>query len=148
MCSCNFAAEYSDLVNAHLGGNITEWGKIANHISVWDYTTNFEHSTCLPYPDWYSFGPNTKFLAKAGLHGYFAEGSSYAPGSDLAKVKVYLMSKLLWDPSRNMTAVISDFLLGYFGHEGGAQARALIRTKRYYTVLVLYYLVVRANPPF
>ena len=36
--SCNFAAEYTDPINAHLAGNITEWSKIANHISVWDYT--------------------------------------------------------------------------------------------------------------
>ena len=38
----------------------------------------------------------------------------------LAKLKVFLMAKLLWDPSRNMTSVISDFLLGYFGKGSGA----------------------------
>ena len=58
-------------------------------------------------------GPNVKFLAERGLHGYFTEGSSYAPGSDLAKLKSYLMAKQLWNPERNATHTIAEFLVGY-----------------------------------
>ena len=58
-------------------------------------------------------GPNVKFLADRGLHGYFTEGSSYAPGSDLAKLKSYLMAKQLWNPERNATHTIAEFLVGY-----------------------------------
>ena len=73
-------------------------------------------------------GPNVKFLADRGLHGYFTEGSSYAPGSDLAKLKSYLMAKQLWNPDRNATHTIAEFLVGYYGRTGGNAVKVYMDT--------------------
>ena len=74
IASCNFAAPYSDPVNTLLFQAMQAWGKIAKHLAVWDYITNFQHNT-VPMPDWYSFAPNLKYLHSIGLDGYMGEGS-------------------------------------------------------------------------
>ena len=73
-------------------------------------------------------GPNVKFPADRGLAGFFAEASSYAPGSDLAKLKSYLMAKQLWNPDRNATHTIAEFLVGYYGRTGGNAVKVYMDT--------------------
>jgi hypothetical protein len=45
--SCNFAAPYTDPVNKMLHDTMSAWGKIAKHLAVWDYITNFRMSICV-----------------------------------------------------------------------------------------------------
>ena len=73
-------------------------------------------------PDWYSFGPNLKLLAKMGLQGYMGQGSGVrAPGTDLPELKSYILSKMLWAPmTTDFGKVIGEFLHAYYG--GGAIA--------------------------
>lgn len=65
-----------------------------------------------------TLGPNIKNFAKAGATNYFPEGNSESNGGELAELKTYIITKLLWDPTTNDTALIEEFVSGYYGAAG------------------------------
>eukprot|EP01044_Picomonas_judraskeda_P017261 COSAG03_NODE_3212_length_2143_cov_0.936399_2_plen_243_part_00 len=60
-------------------------------------------------------GPNIQFYAQHGAKGMYAEGVGYGSGGDLAELRDYLISAMLWEPSLNSDAVIEEFLEDYYG---------------------------------
>jgi hypothetical protein len=114
---CNFAAPIngSSDVNSATRKAIDQWSNISEHLSVWDYTANFDNPT-IPYPDWFKWGDNLKYQHERGVIGYYGEGLAYElPGRDLVELVVYLQSRLLWDVDRNATALMEHFLNSYYG---------------------------------
>ena len=63
--------------------------------------------------------PNTLFYKKHGSTGIFQEAAYESYASDLAPMKNYLMSKLLWDPTTNDTEVMAEFFDLYYGGSVG-----------------------------
>jgi hypothetical protein len=62
------------------------------------------------------------------VSGIFQEAAYQSYGSDLAPMKTYLMSKLLWNPQLNDTAVMEEFFTLYYG--AGAPASNMMRYVR------------------
>jgi hypothetical protein len=58
---------------------------------------------------------NIKGFAKAGATNYFPEGEPNSNGGEMSELKAYLITKLLWNHSLNGTALIHEFLSGYYG---------------------------------
>ncbi len=56
-----------------------------------------------------------RFLAAHNVTGIFAEGAYDSPFADMAELKGFLLSRLLWDPSQNDTAIMGEFLELYYG---------------------------------
>ena len=80
-------------------------------------------------PDWYSFAPNLKYMSSIGLQGYMAEGMDISPpGTDLAEFKAYLLSQLLWNSSRELATIASEFLVGYYGPSGAVAVKNYMDT--------------------
>ena len=50
-----------------------------------------------------------------GVSGIFQEAAYQSYGSDLAPMKNYLMSQLLWNPSLNDTEIMHEFFELYYG---------------------------------
>ena len=114
---CNFAAPIngSSDVNSATRKAVETWGNISEHLSVWDYTANYDNPT-IPYPDWFKWGDTLKFEHEHGVIGYYGEGLAYElPGRDLVELVIYLQSKLLWNVGRNSTELIDHFLTSYYG---------------------------------
>jgi hypothetical protein len=42
----------------------------------------------------------------------------HPPGIDLGEFKAYLLSRLLWNPTRDFATVAKEFLVGYYGASG------------------------------
>jgi hypothetical protein len=103
--------------------DIKEWAKICNRIYIWDYVTEFGHYQS-PFPNLYSLQPNIRFFLQYGVKGLFEQG----PGttSELAELRAYLISKLLWNPDLDVDATMDDFLQGYYGKESAPFLRAYI----------------------
>ena len=119
LCSieCNFGAPLSDPSNSKFMTDITKWGKKSNRTWIWNYVTDFR-AYSMPWPDYYTLGPNTRFYLDHGVRGIFQEAAYQSYGADLAALKNYLMSKLLFDPQNaNEAAIIQEFLTLYYGQE-------------------------------
>lgn len=92
--------------------DITDWGKIASNIYLWDYTVNFSHSTS-PFPNLHVLQPNLSFLTRNGAHQHFQQTNT-GTGHEMSELKNYLIARLLWNPDINADSVIRDFVDGYF----------------------------------
>jgi hypothetical protein len=93
--------------------DIVDWGKIARHIYLWDYTVNFSHHTT-PFPNIHVLQPNIRMFVKNNVFSHFQQSNTDV-GHEFSELKSYLISRLLWNPDVNADSVITDFMQGYYG---------------------------------
>ena len=94
------------------------WAAISNRTYIWSYIANYQ-DTMSPFPDWLVLGPNLNFYAANGVRGMFAEGAYTGPGADMAELKDYLLSRLMWGFDGMVELddrdIIRQFLDDYYG---------------------------------
>ncbi len=93
--------------------DIVDWGKIASHIYLWDYTVNFSHHIT-PFPNLHVLQPNIQLFTENGVHHHFQQSNTDI-GHEFSELKSYLISRLLWNPKVDVDSVINDFMQGYYG---------------------------------
>lgn len=93
--------------------DIIEWGKICNHIYLWDYNIDFANSVS-PFPNLHVLQPNIQFFVKNNVSAHFQQANA-SVGSEFSELKVYLLSRLLWNPDVDVTKITDEFLNGYYG---------------------------------
>lgn len=93
--------------------DIVDWGKISNHIYLWDYTVDFAHSIS-PFPNLHTLQPNIQLFCNNNIKEHFQQ-SNTGTGHEFSELKSYLISKLLWNPSSNVDTLITKFTDGYYG---------------------------------
>lgn len=103
----------SDSASRQFLEDIADWGKISNHIYLWDYTVNFSHHVS-PFPNLHVLQPNIQFFTRNGAHEQFQQSNTDV-GHEFSELKSYLISRLLWNPDINADSVINDLLNGYYG---------------------------------
>jgi hypothetical protein len=95
---------------------LSGWGKLTKQggaaLWVWTYNTDFDN-WLLPWPDYYSVGPNTRLFVQHGATGAFQEGNFMAPVGDLQEMQSWVGQKLMWDPSQDDRTLIAQFLNGW-----------------------------------
>jgi hypothetical protein len=90
------------------------WSKIAvGRLWIWSWNTDFD-AWVLPWPDYYTTGPNTRLFLRYGVTGAYQEGQFMAYGGDMQEMKSWVGQKLLWDPSVDDKALITQFLCGWY----------------------------------
>lgn len=93
--------------------DIVDWGKIARHMYLWDYTVNFSHHTT-PFPNMHVLQPNIRMFVGNNVRSHFQQSNTDV-GHEFSELKSYLLSRLLWNPEIKVDSVINDFMNGYFG---------------------------------
>lgn len=119
LCSieCSFLHPLESETNATFGDDIRGWNEICDRLYVWDYTTNYGHYI-LPHPNLRVLAPNVRFFVDHGVKGIFKQGAYQSPGGEFAKLKAWMLAKLLWDPSRETEQLIDEFCAGYYEDAG------------------------------
>ena len=101
--------------------DLTDWGRICDRMYIWDYTTNFAHYP-MPYPNWRVLQPNVRLMRANHVRGVFEQACGASRGStDFNELRLYLISKLLWDPDCDLGQHRREFM----EHVYGAAAPAL-----------------------
>jgi len=93
--------------------DVTEWGKIATDIIVWDYVIQF-NNLISPFPNLHVLKPNIEFFVEHGVSALFEQGNREV-GGEFAELRAYLIAKLLWNPAADVDKLMDDFLYGYYG---------------------------------
>ncbi|MCY2930980.1 MAG: DUF4838 domain-containing protein [Planctomycetota bacterium] len=119
---CNFAAPMEDASNKSFAEDIVGWSKISKRLYVWDYTTDFAHYV-LPYPNWFSLGPNVRFFHQHNVKGLFEQGAYQSYGSEMSELRAWLLAQLLWNPDQDDRKLIDEFLGGYYGESAAGYIR-------------------------
>ncbi|MFH1740571.1 MAG: DUF4838 domain-containing protein [bacterium] len=108
---------YSCPKNASFLEDIEGWSAIAPHLYIWDYVVEFSHYL-MPYPNFKAFQRNIQCFRKNNAIGIMTQGSYQSRGGEFAELRMYVLSKLLWNPDCDMDKVIDDFMYGYYGRSG------------------------------
>jgi hypothetical protein len=102
--------------NKSLREDIEGWSKIANHLFVWDYVTNFS-GYMLPHPNLRVLAPNIRFFTDHHAIGLFEEADAQCVAGDFVRMRNWVISHLLWNPVLNENKLFDDFLNGYYGSD-------------------------------
>jgi hypothetical protein len=106
----------ADPSSASFVRDIEDWSRICGNLYLWDYTVNFSHHVS-PFPNLRVLQPNVRFFVDHGVRKHFQQTNT-GPGHEFSELKAYLLARLLWDPKTDITAVMDDFLEGYYGRAG------------------------------
>ncbi len=94
--------------------DIEQWSAIAPKLYIWNYVTNFRNYI-LPHPNMRVLAPNLRFFVEHNAVALFEQGDSGSTCGDFVELRAWLLSHLMWDPSRDENALIREFLSGYYG---------------------------------
>lgn len=93
--------------------DLRDWGALSKDILIWDYNVQFTNYIS-PFPNLYTIKPNIKFYTDNQVRGLFMQANNEVAG-EMALLRSYLISKLMWNPDGDDQAIINEFLRGYFG---------------------------------
>jgi hypothetical protein len=96
--------------------DIRNWSRICGNLYLWDYTVNFSHQVS-PFPNLHVLQPNIRFFVRHGVRQHFQQTNT-GPGHEFSELKSYLLARLLWNPEADASAVMDEFLNGYYGKAG------------------------------
>lgn len=96
--------------------NLAAWSKITDTLYIWHYTTDFA-GYLMPFPDFAEFPADTRLYQRSGVKGIFFQGaySGGGGGSD-AELRSWVMSRILWNPSRDADALVIEWMKGVYGN--------------------------------
>ncbi len=94
--------------------DVEGWSKIAPRLYIWNYVTNFANYL-LPHPNVRQLANHLRFFAAHNAIGLFEQGDAGSGCGDFVELRAWLLSRLMWDPSRDEKALIREFLEGYYG---------------------------------
>ncbi|PKP52144.1 MAG: hypothetical protein CVT92_10275 [Bacteroidetes bacterium HGW-Bacteroidetes-1] len=93
--------------------DLENWGRISNHIFLWDYTVNFNHHIS-PFPNLQTLQPNIQLFVGNQVKEHYQQ-SNTGVGHAFSELKSYLIAKLLWNPDADAQAITNEFLEGHYG---------------------------------
>jgi hypothetical protein len=99
--------------NQQFATELRNWAKIADNIYIWDYIANFGNYF-RPHPNLHVLGPNLRFFASNNVKGVFEQGSHETPSGEMAELRAWVLSRLLWNPNQDDRALIDEFISGYY----------------------------------
>jgi hypothetical protein len=120
LCSieCCFAHDIKSCArNQSFLEDLKGWSAIAPNMYIWDYVVYFQHYI-MPYPNLLVLQPNIRTFKENNAIGIMEQADYESRGGEFAELRMYLISRLLWNADANVKDVISDFMYGYYGRSG------------------------------
>ena len=116
---CSIECDFSHPLATHennkkFRGDIQGWKEVAPRLFVWDYVTNF-HNVIMPHPNLNVLAPNIRFFRDNNVVALFEQGDGYCRSGDFVRLRAWLIGHLLWNPDLDETALIREFVEGYYG---------------------------------
>ena len=112
--------------NKALREDIQGWNKIVDSLFVWDYTVNFS-AYMLPHPNHRVLAPNVRFFVDHSVIGLYEQGDSYCAAGDFVRMKAWVLSHLMWNPSLDENKLYDEFLNGYYGPKYGPMLKEYLK---------------------
>jgi hypothetical protein len=111
----DFSNPLDSPVNKEIYSDLLSWNKYKRDIYVWHYITNFS-GYFQPFPNINTTIKDIKTFANNNqIKGVFLQGAYETSFSELANLRAWVFSKLLWDPSLDENRLIKEFSYYYYG---------------------------------
>jgi len=115
---CHAGCYYHGFMSCGLGAdfapNLKEWSRLTDRIFIWHYGTNFAHYIA-PNQNLTGLARDLLYYGSHGVNGVMVQCNYQGPGGELAELRQYLVSQLLWDPKRHPKEIRLEFCQGYYG---------------------------------
>ena len=89
------------------------WSAICDNIFLWDYGINFDNYLS-PFPNLQTIKDNMVIFQEHGVKMHFSQINS-SRGGDMAELRSYLVSKLMWNPQANADSLERHFCERFYG---------------------------------
>ena len=131
LCSieCSFSVPLADPRNQAFLDDLEGWSRIAQRLFIWDYTTDFSNYI-QPHPNYGVLGPNIRLFIRNNVRGVFEQGAYQSWGSEMAELRAWMLTKLLWNPNLDAARLKEEFLEGYYGPSAGRLSAYLALLER------------------
>ena len=90
-----------------------DWSAVHDRFSIWDYNVNFSHFLA-PMPNMDVIADNLRFWVANKAVGVMTQGG-YQSTSERDEMRSWVIAKLMWDPNRDVNALVADFNNGHYG---------------------------------
>jgi hypothetical protein len=111
----NFAAPIAHPSNADTLRNLQAWPRATSHLWVWYYPNPY--GPPLPLGNLRRLASDFRLFRRLGVEGCYVEQD--APGmydsQRVADLQTWLITKLMWDPDRNLDQLITDYTDRHYG---------------------------------
>jgi hypothetical protein len=123
--------------------DLVSWSKLAQSILIWDYNIQFANLVS-PFPNLHTIKPNIKFYTDHQVNSLYMQANGQA-GGEMAGLRAYLICKLMWNPDADDSAIIDEYLNGYYG-AAAPYIRQYIDTMRASLVSTKFQLNIFGSP--
>jgi len=103
------------------GEILKAWSAAHDRIYIWDYTVNYSHYMA-PMPNMEVIADNIRFQVEHHVEGIMTQGAYQSPGGERDEMRSWVIAKLLWDPARDLSELMHDFIYGHYGKAAPAVA--------------------------
>ncbi len=105
--------------NRYYAETIAGWGARAKHLMIWDYVTDFTDIFNV-HPDYFTWAPNLRFYRESGAIGLYMQALPREMGwnGEFYDLRKYVLSRLLWDVTRDPVQEMKAFCNGVYGQHG------------------------------
>ncbi|MBO4344928.1 MAG: DUF4838 domain-containing protein, partial [Victivallales bacterium] len=111
----NQAASILENDNKKFRDTVTEWGRLAKNLFIWDYAITFVvANTGLPFASEFHYGDLFRTYHENNVTGVFWEHERL-DRADLYELKFFLETKLMEDPYQDVENLINTFMPRYYG---------------------------------
>jgi hypothetical protein len=93
---------------------IDEWRRVTSHLRIWDYSVTFGEGAELPLSNLPILAEDLRYYLDHGVEGVFIQHDPPIR-ADMRDLKVWVLLKLLEEPSREPDALVREFTDGYYG---------------------------------
>ena len=93
---------------------LQQWRRITDELNIWDYANDFSAFN-IPFPHFYALQDNLKSYKQLGVKNVLMEGDHYTYNGEFQALRIYVLSRLLWNPDCDSDALVDDFFRGYYG---------------------------------
>lgn len=113
-CHSHGFKECSSSISRTYWEYLSNWREVSKELNVWEYASNFSVYN-IPYPNFYALQKNLITYQQLGVKGILEEGNHYTSDGELQALRIYVLSKLLWNPYCDIDVLVNDFIQGYYG---------------------------------
>lgn len=100
--------------NVSFMNDLKKWSEITDRLYIWDYVVDFALMQ-MPFPNFGVLQKNIQTFNEFGAYGIMEQGNNKCTKGEFADLRVYVLSKLLWNPNADVKAIVDDFITRYYG---------------------------------
>ncbi len=94
--------------------DLAGWAKLSDNIAIWNYNVNFQNYL-VPCPNLFNLTRNVRYFQANHARGIFMQAAAGTEGAEFSELRNYIISNLLWDPSRDGEMLMQEFLTLHYG---------------------------------